>query len=69
VAQSKTGTLLVKVLPYAEVYVDGTSLGTTPIKESLAVGAHHVKLVSADKTEEVDVKVEPGKQLTISRNW
>jgi serine/threonine protein kinase len=70
VAQSKTGTLLVKVLPYAEVYVDGTSLGTTPIRdESLSVGTHHVKLVSGDKTEEVDVKIEPGKPITISRSW
>lgn len=68
-SQSKTGTLLVKVLPYAEVYVDASSAGTTPVRESLSVGAHHVKLVSADKTEEVDVKIEPGKQTTISRNW
>jgi serine/threonine-protein kinase len=46
VVPEATGTLRVDVKPYAEVFVDGKSLGTTPLGVlSLPAGAHTVRLI------------------------
>lgn len=63
-----TGTLIVKVTPHAEVYLDDAYSGTTPVRKLLSVGTHHVKLVGIDKQEELDINVT-GKETTISRTW
>lgn len=44
-----TGTLRIGVKPYAEVFVDGKSVGTTPLGLlTLAAGDHTVRLVHPD---------------------
>lgn len=66
----KTGILAVSVKPFAEVFVDGTRIGTTPIPDyKLSAGPHQVRLVAGDKHEELTVTIEPGKQKVIKRQW
>jgi hypothetical protein len=44
-----SGRLRIGVRPWAEVIVDGTSRGTTPLRPlSLSVGVHSVRLVNPD---------------------
>jgi hypothetical protein len=68
---AQTGTLIVKVKPYAEVYIDhaSASAGTTPVRQVLSAGAHQIVLVGAEQREEVTVTVNPSKETIISRNW
>lgn len=66
---AQTGTLVVKVMPYAEVTIDGVSAGTTPVRQTVNVGTHHVHLAGGDKTEDVTVTVTGGKQTTVNRSW
>lgn len=63
------GTLVVKVKPFAEVYVNGEHIGTTPVRKSFDAGALDVRLVSGEKEENLKVRINPGKQTTIQRTW
>lgn len=63
------GTLVVKVKPFAEVYVNGEHIGTTPVRKSFDAGAIDVRLVSGEKEEKLRVRINPGKQTTIQRTW
>lgn len=67
---ARTGILIVKVKPHAEVFLDGVLIGTTPRpQEIVPVGPHHVKLVGPDNEEELDVIVSPTKPTSVLRNW
>lgn len=70
VTVAKNGTLVVTVKPFAEVFVDGSRVGTTPVHHTLSVGPHKVRLVGPDnKQEELDITISPGKQKIIKREW
>ena len=48
-AQASTGTVRIGVKPYAEVFVDGKSVGTTPLGAlTLSAGPHTFRLVHPD---------------------
>jgi serine/threonine-protein kinase len=64
-----TGTLVVKVSPRAEVYIDDGYVGTTPVMKLLSVGSHHLRLVGATKQDDSNVTIGPGKTTTVSRTW
>lgn len=57
---------------FAEVYVDGAHVGTTPVKGlKLPVGSHRVTLVNEDlnKRETVRVTITTSKPTTIEKPW
>jgi serine/threonine-protein kinase len=62
-AEPADGRLTVVVEPWADVSIDGQSVGTTPLNGPLALraGTHRVVLRNPDFPEHsVDVRVEPG---------
>jgi PEGA domain len=63
------GTLIIKVTPNADVYVDNAFVGSAPVKKLLSNGVHHVRLVGNGKEEETDVTVSPTKDVVLTRNW
>ena len=57
------GTLALRVAPWAEVFLDGQRLGTTPLEPvSVPSGTHKVKLVNNEihATRTLTVEVKPG---------
>jgi hypothetical protein len=62
------GRLQVNVLPWAEVSVDGRSLGRVPVDVELAPGRHRVRLSNPQLGERtLEVEVPAGGVHTISR--
>ena len=72
-AKAKTGTgrLVVRVQPWAEVFLDGTSLGETPVERRIAVGSHKLTLVNEGRgrRESTDIKIKRDQKLVIERSW
>lgn len=68
-SEQQPGIVIVNVKPYAEVYIDDVSAGTTPVRQSTRAGTHHLRLVGANKTEELDVTITAGKPTTVVRSW
>jgi serine/threonine protein kinase len=67
-----TGTVSVIVYPWANVAIDGKSLGSTPlVRHRLVAGRHVVKLNNKElgRAENIVVTVSQGKTTTIRRNW
>lgn len=68
--QGPTGTVSVSSIPQgADVYIDGTLQGRTPlVLNNMAPGVHHV-LIHADRNSryETDIQVTPGTTVTV--NW
>jgi hypothetical protein len=68
---SAPGTLRINSLPWAEVYLDGTHVGSTPqSKLSMKPGRHRVKLVNEQMAlrKTFDVYIRPGEVVTRSEN-
>jgi serine/threonine protein kinase len=65
------GTLVVRVIPWAQVLVDGKPAGTTPLTRKLPPGVHRVKLVNEElgKKEAVTVTIGSKRELVLERNW
>jgi serine/threonine-protein kinase len=62
------GTVTLRVLPYAEVFRDGTSLGVTPLKpQELDPGKYEFRFVNPEtkKSETKKVTVSSGEQQTL----
>ena len=69
-AEAGTGTAFITASPWAEVWIDGHSEGTTPVKTDLAAGAHRLKLEKPDgSVEESTFRVKPGEETRIKRSW
>lgn len=64
-----TGNLKVVVLPWAEVWVDGKSLGQTPVHARVSVGSHRVRLKNDEKDKTVTVTVTSAKAAVIDETW
>ena len=69
VHQTGTGTLRVVVLPFAEIFVDGKHVSSTPATLKLSATRHSVRLVGPSKTETIRVKITANRETTISRDW
>ncbi|MEO8702692.1 MAG: serine/threonine-protein kinase [Kofleriaceae bacterium] len=63
VPKQAPGWLSIDSKPYATIWVDGGSLGVTPVvKRSLAAGRHRVRAVLADgRSREFSVEIPPGR--------
>jgi hypothetical protein len=69
--QSATGTLRINSLPWAEIYLDGSFVGTTPQANLLlGAGRHRVKLVNQpmEMSKTFVVEIQSGKVVTKSMN-
>ena len=66
---SQPGTIIVKVKPWAEVWIDDKPSGQTPVRKILSPGVHRVRIVGPNKSEELSVTVQAGRELTIPRSW
>lgn len=68
----KFGELLVAAIPWANIVIDSTTLGITPITEKLllGVGAHTVHFMHPDYPEITkEVSVQDGKTDSVLLNW
>ncbi|MBL8955588.1 MAG: serine/threonine protein kinase [Myxococcaceae bacterium] len=68
----RRGLLEVRVSPYADVFVDGKLIGTTPLKPIvLSPGTHKVMLVNAelDAHKTVTVTVDAGKKTRVTERF
>jgi hypothetical protein len=65
------GKLVVRVKPWAHVFVDGRPAGATPIWRDLPPGKHRLRLENEDlgKSENVVVNVVAGHELLVERSW
>ncbi|MCW5802542.1 MAG: serine/threonine protein kinase [Deltaproteobacteria bacterium] len=65
------GDLVISVVPYAEVWIDGVSAGTTPIRKKVPVGPHRVLLVNNDLgiQKYVNVTVGTEREALIEESW
>ena len=63
---ARPGRLTVLAVPWAEVFVDGKSVGITPV-EALKVdaGRHRLRLVGPDSAIDREVAVTSGKTTTV----
>jgi serine/threonine protein kinase len=66
-----TGELVVSVDPYAEVWLDNKSFGSTPIKISVRAGTHRLLLVNKDLSIEksLNVTISANKQSRVEESW
>jgi len=60
---------VVRVNPWANVWIDGVSYETTPVRATLPVGVHKVLLVADGHREKVSVTVTPAGESIIERKW
>ncbi len=67
----KTGVVKLRIKPWADVYVDGKSVGQAPTTLNLPVGRHRLLLVNeaANKRERLRIHVRAHKPLVIRRSW
>lgn len=60
------GNLVLRVYPFATVFVNGLNKGETPIKPlQLPAGLHKVKFVHPDRTIEREVHVKAGQDILL----
>ncbi len=63
------GSLLVQVDPWADVTVDGTPRGTTPVRLKLSAGPHRVTLANKTQKEDVTVNIVLDGTTKLERSW
>nr|MBA3540130.1 serine/threonine protein kinase [Deltaproteobacteria bacterium] len=63
------GAIIVKVSPWAEVRIDGRSVGTTPLRTPVLTGKHRLQISNDNQSETIHVTVEPNKTVTVERKW
>lgn len=66
-----TGRISVSVRPFADVYIDGRLVGSTPVDSVVAAGKHTVRLVNKPRgrDETITVIVEPSKPVILEKSW
>ncbi len=65
VADAGVGTLTVTVVPFAEVYVDGRHIGSTPVSHRFPAGSYVVRLETSQGTQTRHVKIRANHETTI----
>jgi serine/threonine-protein kinase len=65
------GTLVVIVKPWADVTIDGTPAGITPVTRTLRAGRHKVRLRNSElgKDTTTTVTIRPKKTERLTRDW
>jgi eukaryotic-like serine/threonine-protein kinase len=66
-----TGRISVSVRPFADVYIDGRLVGSTPVDAVVPAGKHTVRLVNQPRgrDETITVIVEPSKPVILEKSW
>ncbi len=66
-----TGRISVSVRPFADVYIDGRLVGSTPVDSVVPAGKHTVRLVNKPRgrDEAITVIVEPSKPVILEKSW
>jgi hypothetical protein len=71
-SDSATGKILVKVLPFADVFIDGVLIGEVPpsITQDVRAGKHTLEFVSTslNKRHSVEVDLKPGENIEVRMN-
>jgi serine/threonine protein kinase len=65
----QTGELVVRVLTWAEVYVDGSHKGQAPLRVTVPAGRRSVLLVNDDHRETITITVSPNREAIIQKTW
>ena len=65
----QTGELVVRVLTWAEVYVDGSHKGQAPLRVTVPAGRRNVLLVNDDHRETITITVSPNREAIIQKPW
>ena len=70
-ARPGKGRVLVSVTPFADVYIDGRAVGTTPIDIELPAGPHTVRLVNQPRNQDqtTTITVDPNKPVILEKSW
>lgn len=70
-ARPVTGRISISVRPFADVYIDGRLVGSTPVDSVVPAGKHTVRLVNKPRgrDETITVIVEPGKPVILEKSW
>jgi serine/threonine-protein kinase len=68
-ARSGEGVIVVRVSPWANVWIDGVAYQTTPVRAMLEAGVHKVLLVADGHREKVSVTVTAGAESLVERTW
>jgi serine/threonine protein kinase len=63
------GGLVVRVRPWAEVWIDGVPAGQTPVQTTVRAGAHRVLLRNDHKQKAVTVSVTAARETVIEEVW
>ena len=71
-SDSATGKILIKVLPFADVFIDGVLIGEVPpsITQDVRAGKHTLEFVSTslNKRHSVEVDLKPGENIEVRMN-
>jgi len=66
----RSGVLNVTVEPWADVFLDGTRLGQTPLVREIWEGSHALKLVGPNgASRRMDIEMQAGKSLVIDETF
>jgi hypothetical protein len=70
-APTRPGTLIVKVAPWAHIYVDGALAGDTPFGRGYPPGDHTLRMVNEElsKDETITITIISGQPTEIRRTW
>jgi serine/threonine protein kinase len=68
-ARQGIGILVVRVQPWAEIFIDGRPLGMSPKRAEFPIGRYVVRISARTRVEEVPIMISPGKVTTIERVW
>ncbi|MEO1338143.1 MAG: PEGA domain-containing protein, partial [Myxococcota bacterium] len=67
--RGRTGWVRVTVSPWAQVSIDGKTMGLTPLPRiGLLEGSHRIRLENPDigRVHELTVRIEPGRETAIN---
>jgi serine/threonine-protein kinase len=67
--ERQTGELVVRVLTWAEVYVDGSHKGQAPLRVTVPAGRRNVLLVNDDHRETITITVTANREAIIQKPW
>jgi hypothetical protein len=68
-ARIEKGVLVVRVEPWAEVWIDGAPAGQTPVQVTVRTGAHRVLLKDDHRQKTVTVSVIAARETVIEEVW
>ncbi len=65
------GRVVISVMPFADVYIDGNAAGTSPLDLSLPAGTHTVRLVNRPRgrDETIRITVDPNRPVILEKSW